>query len=252
MAVESSIFPIRDVIFEHRIYLPSVGFFMAITASVALTVQNWRTGTNVAWILIVAVCSLLGGMTISRNQVWNDPLVLWQEAVSKAPNKWLALSNLAEQYLYHNMPEKALPLYVRALELQSDLFPMTKVHLGDTLKALNIFASRFTTGQELIISGGDFGKGTIGYYNRPTWDSIISNNMGLAYEYLKEPEKAKNAYLYAVAKNPAYDLGWFNLALISSRLDDNVLADEALVQLQTLNQPMAEALSLILQSAILH
>jgi Tfp pilus assembly protein PilF len=32
LAVESSVIPIADVIFEHRLYLPSVGFFLAVTA----------------------------------------------------------------------------------------------------------------------------------------------------------------------------------------------------------------------------
>jgi len=33
LSVESSIIPIADVIFEHRLYLPSVGFFIAITSA---------------------------------------------------------------------------------------------------------------------------------------------------------------------------------------------------------------------------
>lgn len=34
LSVESSIIPIRDVIFEHRLYLPSVGFFIAFSTAV--------------------------------------------------------------------------------------------------------------------------------------------------------------------------------------------------------------------------
>ena len=34
LSVESSIIPIQDVIYEHRLYLPSVGFFMAIMSGI--------------------------------------------------------------------------------------------------------------------------------------------------------------------------------------------------------------------------
>jgi hypothetical protein len=33
LSVESSIIPIRDVIFEHRVYLPSVGFVICLTVA---------------------------------------------------------------------------------------------------------------------------------------------------------------------------------------------------------------------------
>jgi len=36
LSIESSIIPIRDVIFEHRLYLPSAGFFMALSVGVMM------------------------------------------------------------------------------------------------------------------------------------------------------------------------------------------------------------------------
>jgi len=33
LSVESSFIPIEDVIFEHRLYLPSIGTFIAFTAA---------------------------------------------------------------------------------------------------------------------------------------------------------------------------------------------------------------------------
>ncbi len=42
LSVESSIIPIDDVIFEHRVYLPSVGFFTAITAVVFFVAKSLR------------------------------------------------------------------------------------------------------------------------------------------------------------------------------------------------------------------
>lgn len=237
MAVESSIFPIRDVIFEHRIYLSSAGFFLTITAITALAVQGRQKGMKVALTLLVAVCLLLGGMTIARNQVWNDSLTLWQDAVNKSPDKSLALANLAAEYTDRNMPEKALPLFVRAMELNPGLYIKTKAGIGDALKALNIYEARFTTGQEFISLEG----GSPDYRYLSKWDSVMNNNVGLAYEYLKEPEKARKAYRLAVTMNPAYDLAWYNLALLAARQGDKNLANEALGQLKIINPALAKA-----------
>lgn len=239
MSIESSIFPIIDIIFEHRIYLPSVGFFMTITACAALFFQGRRNGVKEVSLLLAVVCISLGGMTIARNRVWNDALTLWQDAASKAPNKWLAQANLANQYLARNMPLKALPLFIRAIELNPGLFHLTKVNIGDTLKALNIFESRFTTGVEYISPGGPFGSGTLDYRNLARWEGVISNNLGLSYEYLQQTDKAMNAYKFAVTINPVYDLAWYNLALLAARLGDAGLADEAAGKLKAINPALA-------------
>jgi tetratricopeptide (TPR) repeat protein len=241
MAVESSIFPITDVIFEHRIYLPSIGFFMAIAALAAMAAQGRRKGLKAAWTLLVAACLVLGGMTIARNQVWNNTLTLWQDTVNKSPNKWIAVANLAKECLDRNMPEKALPLYVRTMELHPSVFITIKVGLGDALKALNIFESRFTTGEEFIIPGGVVDSGNLDYRNMAKSDGVIYNNLGLAYEYLKEPQKAITAYRSSVTLNPAYDLAWYNLALLSIRLGDKRQLNEALDLLRTINPILAKA-----------
>ena len=239
MAIESSIFPIIDMIFEHRIYLPSVGFFMTMASFAALVFQERRNGVKELSIMLAVVCIILGGMTIARNRVWNDALTLWQDAASKAPNKWLAQANLANQYLSRNMPLKALPLFIRAIELNPGLFHLTKVNIGETLKALNIFESRFTTGMEYISPGGPFGSGTLDYRNIAKWEGVISNNLGLSYEFLQQPEKAMNSYKLAVTINPEYDLAWYNMALLASRLGDTSLADEATGKLRVINPALA-------------
>jgi tetratricopeptide (TPR) repeat protein len=252
MAVESSVFPIRDVINEHRIYLPSAGFFMAIAALAALALhRRVREPLTWAWPLLVFMVVALGGMTIARNRVWSDPLTLWQEAAASAPHKWLALANLAGQYKGHNMPQQALALYVRALEADPEPFNMTNVYLGETLAMLNIYTARFTTGRELILPGGVYGSGRLDSNARGGWDGVIYNNLGLAYEYLHELDKAGNAYAAAVAANPAYDLAWLNMALLASRRGDTGRSAEALLRLRSLNQAMAGEAEMILHATIL-
>jgi len=46
MSIESSIIPLKDVIFEHRLYLPSVGFFMALSIGVMMG-GKWLQGRGI-------------------------------------------------------------------------------------------------------------------------------------------------------------------------------------------------------------
>jgi tetratricopeptide (TPR) repeat protein len=243
MAVESSVFPIRDTIFEHRIYLPSIGYFMSIVAITALAVQGRRTGLKVAWAMLLIASILLGSMTIARNHIWNDTLALWQDTVIKSPNKWLATASLANEYMARKMPAKALPLYVRTMELHPSVHITIISGLGDALKALNLYGSRFTTGEEFILPGGVLDSGSLDYRNMAKSDGVRYNNLGLAYEYLNEPEKALRAYREAITVNPLYDLAWYNQALIAARLGDRKLVDESRRQLQNINPILAKAVN---------
>ena len=89
ISIESSVIPIVDVIFEHRMYLPSAGLFMAAAACVSLyggtnpRIPGWpRT-----WIVAgaAAVLVLLAGLTVARNQVWRNEVSFWEDNARKSP-----------------------------------------------------------------------------------------------------------------------------------------------------------------------
>jgi tetratricopeptide (TPR) repeat protein len=194
-------------------------------------------------VLLAVACLVLGGLTIARNRVWSDTLALWQDTVAKAPNKDLALANLAGEYMALDMPDKALPLFVRALELNPDFQVRTKVFLGMTLQRLNVEGSRFTSGEELIRPGGPLGKGAVDSKDLVRLERVLRNNLGLAYELLGEAGKAGGAYRAALRADPAYDLAWYNLGMLSIRTGNKGQALTALQQLRRLNPSLAESLA---------
>jgi Flp pilus assembly protein TadD len=115
LSVESSIIPIRDVIFEHRLYLPSVGFFLAGIALVA-GFRNHLSAVPVVVIAgtIIAVCSVA---TYSRNAVWLDEVTLWSHSVSESPRKSRTHTNLGNAYLAEGRIEEALAEFATAVQL---------------------------------------------------------------------------------------------------------------------------------------
>jgi tetratricopeptide (TPR) repeat protein len=186
-------------------------------------------------------------MTISRNQVWNDSLTLWQDNARKSPNKGIVLSNLAAECLNRNMPEKSLQFFVRAIEVSPNLDFRAKIGIGSSLKALKIYGSRFTTGEEYIIPGGPYNSGNVDYGNFSKWEAVINNTIGLAYEHLNEPTKARRMYEASVTMNPAYDLGWYNLAILSAKEGKKEQVFEAIGHLKSLNPAMADSLESIVR-----
>ena len=90
LSVESSLVPITDVIFEHRVYLPSVGAAAAF-ATVFVLVRDRIPPIAWAKVASVAVGTLiiiaLGVGTYKRNTIWNNSIGLWDDVVRKSPAK---------------------------------------------------------------------------------------------------------------------------------------------------------------------
>ncbi|MDM8557888.1 tetratricopeptide repeat protein [Candidatus Parabeggiatoa sp. HSG14] len=92
-AVESSIIPIRDVIFEHRTYLPNLGLAVLCAWILVVKLPQWLS-QRFAQVIIVILLFVLGSTTWLRNHKWRDPVALWQHNVEQSPNKkrgWVIL-----------------------------------------------------------------------------------------------------------------------------------------------------------------
>jgi Flp pilus assembly protein TadD len=91
LAVESGAVPLTDVIFEHRMYLPSVGLCIAASAlAFHGRALLGRTAPAAARLVVPALSALvlaLGAATYARNDLWTDEVRLWQDAAAKSPLK---------------------------------------------------------------------------------------------------------------------------------------------------------------------
>jgi hypothetical protein len=126
-AAESSGFGALDLLFEHRMYLPSVG--LALAAVVALAAGLPPRRLPVAFAGATAVALVLGAATWARNQVWRSELRLYRDVVAKSPNKPRALTSLGESLLEARRVGEAEGVFLRSLAIDPDN-PDTLVHLG--------------------------------------------------------------------------------------------------------------------------
>ena len=89
-----------ELIFEHRLYLPSIGFFIAVLSFIDQLLGRYASNSHpeikkitlLAFLIVVSVSSLL---TSARNNDWQDKVTLYRDVYEKSPNKSRAASNYA-------------------------------------------------------------------------------------------------------------------------------------------------------------
>ncbi|MFI5295609.1 MAG: type IV pilus biogenesis/stability protein PilW [Thermodesulfovibrionales bacterium] len=119
VSVESSIIPIVDVIFEHRLYLPLVGALTGITTGVLIAAKRLKIEKIVIPVLVL-ITLILSGLTYARNTLWKDEMSLWQDAVEKSPNKGRPHNGLGAAYASNSQLDMAIAEYQTALRLKPD------------------------------------------------------------------------------------------------------------------------------------
>ncbi len=120
LSVESSVIPISDVIFEHRMYLPLAGAAVAMGAALLSAVERLRSRISVgiqcgAALLVTA--APLGAATYARNFAWRDELTLWSDVVAKSPRKARPHQNLGNALLERGKTSEAVRELLTALSI---------------------------------------------------------------------------------------------------------------------------------------
>ena len=114
---ESSIIPIKDVIFEHRMYLPMVGFCLFLSS--ALYYLLGRQSRLPAIMMLSCLIFMYAGLAYARNLVWRDELVLWDDAVT-ASSKATAYEYRGTVFLIRGFYDKAISDYTKAMQKEPD------------------------------------------------------------------------------------------------------------------------------------
>lgn len=107
--VESSVIPIRDVIFEHRTYLPNLGLFIICAWLLVDPLANWLNKKLIV-VIIFAIMVILSVMTWQRNELWRDPIALWKYNIEQSPEKKRAWVILGKHLLQKSQLERQVSI----------------------------------------------------------------------------------------------------------------------------------------------
>jgi tetratricopeptide (TPR) repeat protein len=216
LSVTSSIVPTANLLFEHRVYLPSAGVFLTLTTAVFLfmkTSENKKRKATVVFSLILITVTL-SYASYARNSVWKNKITLWEDVVSKSPRKARGHNNLGEAYLSNGFTDKAIAHLQIALRLKPE-FAVAHInlanayfHKGLTDSALNHY--------------------TIAIRLRPG-NAKAYNNIGIVFGSIGLNDKAIEHLQTALRLKPDYVDAHYNIGVAYF---DKGFADKAIEHFQ--------------------
>jgi tetratricopeptide (TPR) repeat protein len=108
-----------DVIFEHRLYLPSVAFFPLTAVGIFRIREKLRTNNRrVFAISLSAILVLvLVSAAFTRNMVWRSKISMWSDVVEKSPMKIRGHNELGIAYESEGLSDKAIGHFHTSLRL---------------------------------------------------------------------------------------------------------------------------------------
>ena len=125
LAPSSSIIPLRDAAFEHRMYLPIVGLAMLVVVGgydllgglAARAGQPAAPLRKAGTVLVALWIALLGAATVARNAVLQEPIAFAADSVEKAPDNWRAHSSYGEALQTAGRSDEAMHEFEEAVRL---------------------------------------------------------------------------------------------------------------------------------------
>lgn len=268
LSVESSIIPIKDVIYEHRLYLPSFGFFIAILSLLGL-IKN----TKIIYIFFLPILAIFILMTINRNKIWNSEYSLWKDASYKSIGKARVHYNLGVSGYRIGKTVEAKNEFIKTLELDPDYSDAYRnlgfiyEREGNSDKTLDLYINRLNIDPEdtkvrailasFYAKKGQYNDAVKQYLRILEYDPLNSevyNDLGIIYLIQNDKSNAVSNFAKATALSPRYENAYLNLANTYYHFGDDISAkkyylevlkirpgnDQAIYNLNNINGRLAE------------
>jgi len=203
LSVESSIIPIADVIFEHRLYLPSVGFFIAITSALFWAAERlearWPHAVRAVVVFLGAAVIVFIGLAVARNIVWQSEVGLWEDVIRKSPLKARGYNGLGLAYFNKNQYGRAIESFAKAIALHPS-YGVAFNNIGNACYREGLYDQALEAQTRAIALEP---KNQVFLYNR-----------GLTYTAMGAYDRAIEDYDRAISLDPAYAEAYNNLGLV--------------------------------------
>jgi len=203
LAPSSSFIPLRDPLFEHRMYLALACAIILLVLGVRELLRHifsqGERRKEIVVLLSVIVFAALSFQTYARNRDYSSKLAMWQDAVEKYPDSCRAQNNLGKALSDESRFAEAFPHYKRSLELCPD-YPHANNNMGVML---------FQAGQP---------QGALKHYRHaikiyPIYASAY-NNIAVVFITQKRFDEAEPFLRKALELQPRYPKALNNLGVV--------------------------------------
>ena len=216
LAPTSSVAPIKDLAFEHRMYLSLAAVVAAVVIGgyellgrVQARRPDWPSRRTLGIALVAVAAIALGTATWFRNETYASEVSVWRDVVAKCPNNARAHNSLGSALAAEGKVEPAIGHFRKALELDAD-YGLAHFNLATVL-------------------GPTHPHEAVEHYHaaieqRPR-DARAYANLGAVLTQLKEMDAAERHLRKAIELQPRAARAHFNLANVlarQSRLDEAI------------------------------
>lgn len=222
--VESSIIPIRDLMFEHRTYLPNIGLLIVIGSLIHVLfdrrVLDSRRSIASLGLVAVVILSTSAFLTHERNEQWLDPEKFYENELKYSPKNIRVLHNYAEYAGRMGQLEKSEKLIDKMYEM------------AETYYEGKLDGNMVNTHVVLLMSKGRFrdalrlAKNLLREpYLHPRTRSHVLSNIGIIYTTFGRYERAEDSFdeAYSNAGMTPKSLVAYAFVLIKNRKHDLAL-----------------------------
>ena len=210
----SSFVPIRDVIFEHRLYLPLAGscllFPVLVREMAQLAERRWGGHVRQLYCCAGVIIFCIAG-TVLRNEVWGDEARLWSDVVAKSPHKVRGYSGLS--FAYYKRGEYGPALRVAKLGLAAA--PDGRYGFLEAIGNMNLKLGRYDDAVSAVqqtVNISEAGQRSESYNNLGVcylymWNALNASRSKVSGEYFEQEKqrilgKSKEAFLKSFESDP--------------------------------------------------
>lgn len=207
MVPVSNIVPLKALMAERFLYLPSIGFCLLL----ALGIERLASGRSadpgrdkgslylLPILLAVSILIAYSSKTIERNEEWRDARLLSEALIKVSPSNAWAYSSLGVTELSRKNYDRALVALKKAVAL-SENFPTARNAIG----ACYLETGKFKEAAEALEGARKLDPENV--------ETI--NSLGVAYAQLKRLDDAERTFKEAIATDPRFIITYLNLGAL--------------------------------------
>lgn len=242
LVIESSIYPL-DLVYEHRLYLPMLGFLCIVVMYAIFAIERLISSEGGQKIVktgaLVLVIGILTIWTHQRNYTWRSVVSILEDVVAKSPNNSRQHVNLGVAYSALKQLDKAIEQYNEGIRLDPN-YPEAYNNLANAFNRKGMLDKAIAEYQKAIKMRYNYKEAhnNLGsaYYKKGMYDEAIKehlialkiqadcekslNNLGVAYSAKNNFPEAVEAFKKAIEIKPDFSKPYINLGLTYTLMGD--------------------------------
>jgi len=182
----TSIVPLIDPGFEHRMYLPLAAFCVLVvmgTHCFLSMLLSHRMATRLALLLLVAASATLAALTMRRNEDYRSARSLWESVYAVFPNDVDAMNGVASALVTEGKYADAKQLYEKILSTSPNMY-LAELGIGRALCRMNKPAEAIPHLRRSL-------KQLEGNEVRAMWAALANFELGKCYWLLEDRKSAE-------------------------------------------------------------